>query len=70
MTGDEWQGIAAFTLAIGSLAGTAGTLIMQLRTSKVARSNAEKLDAQADKIDAVHSATVAIVEQTGTHKSL
>lgn len=70
MTGDQWQGIAAFTLAIGSLAGTVGTLVMQMRTSKVARSNADKLDAQGDKLEQVHAATAAIVEQTGTHKAL
>lgn len=70
MTGDQWQGVAAFTLAIGSLAGTVGTLVMQFRTSKVARSNADKLDAQSDKIDEVHAATVAIADQTGTHKAL
>lgn len=70
MTGDQWQGIAAFTVAIGSLAGTIGTLVMQLRTSKVARSNAAKLDAQAGKIDEVHAATTAIQESTGTHRAI
>lgn len=70
MTGDQWQGIAAFTLAIGSLAGTIGTLAMQFRTSKVARANAEKLDVQGAKIDEVHAATTAIAEATGTHKIL
>lgn len=70
MTGDQWQGIAAFTLAIGSLAGTVGTLVMQLRTSKVARANADKLDVQGAKIDEVHAATAAIAESTGTHKAL
>lgn len=70
MTGDQWQGIAAFTLAIGSLAGTIGTLVMQLRTSKVARSNAAKLDQQGSKIEEVHAATTAIQEQTGTHRAL
>jgi hypothetical protein len=70
MTGDQWQGVAAFTLAIGSLASTIGTLVMQFKTSKVARSNAEKLDAQGGKIDEVHAATAAIQEATGTHKAL
>lgn len=70
MTGDQWQGIAAFTVAIGSLAGSVGTLVMQLLTNKVARSNAAKLDAQAGKIDEVHAATAAIQESTGTHKTL
>ena len=70
MTGDQWQGIAAFTIAIGSLLGTIGTLVMQLRTSKVANSNAAKLDEQGGKIDKVHAATTAIAEQTGTHKAL
>jgi hypothetical protein len=70
MTGDQWQGVAAFTLAIGSLAGTIGTLVMQFRTSKVAQSNADKLDAQAGKIDEVHAATTVIAEQTGVHKTL
>ena len=70
MTGDQWQGVAAFTLAIGSLAGTVGTLVMQWRTSKVAKSNAAKLDAQGGQIAEVHAATAAIQESTGTHRSL
>lgn len=70
MTGDQWQGVAAFTLAIGSLAGTVGTLVMQFRTGKIARSNAAKLDEQGGKIDEVHAATAAIAESTGTHRAL
>jgi hypothetical protein len=70
MTGDQLQGVAALVVAVGSLAGTVGTLVMQLRTSKVANSNAAKLDVQAGKIAEVHSATVAIAEQTGVHKAL
>lgn len=70
MTGDQWQGIAAFTLAIGSLGTTIGTLVMQFRTSKIAHANADKLDAQGAKIDEVHAATAAIQESTGTHKAL
>lgn len=70
MTGDQLQGLAALVVAGGSFAGTIGTLVMQWRTSKVARSNADKLDAQAGKIDEVHAATTAIQESTGTHKAL
>jgi hypothetical protein len=70
MTGDQLQGLAALVVAGGSLAGTIGTLVMQFRTSKVANSNAAKLDAQGGKIDEVHAATAAIQESTGTHKAL
>lgn len=70
MTGDQLQGLAALVVAGGSLAGTVGTLVMQWRTSKVANSNAAKLDAQSGKIDEVHAATTAIAESTGTHKAL
>lgn len=70
MTGDQWQGIAAFTLAIGSLAGTVGTLVMQFRTSKLARASADKLDVQGGKIDEIHASTAVIADNTGTHKAL
>jgi len=70
VTGDQLQGLAALVVAGGSLAGTIGTLVMQFRTSKVAKSNAAKLDEQGGKIDQVHAATAAIQESTGTHKAL
>lgn len=63
MTGDQWQGMAAFVVAIGSLAGSLGTLAMQFRQNKVTRT-------QGEKIDQVHAATTALVEATGTHKAI
>lgn len=70
MTGDQWQGMAAFVVAIGSLAGSIGTLAMQFRNNKVSRANASKLDEQGVKIDEVHRSTAAFIEATGTHKML
>lgn len=77
MTGDQLQGLAALVVAMGSLAGTVGTLVMQLRTNKIARSNADKIDDNtkvtketASKVDDVHAATAALVEATGSHKIL
>jgi hypothetical protein len=64
------EGIAAIITSLAGFATSIGTVILQLRTGKVARSNADKLDAQSDKIDEVHAATTAIVESTGTHKAL
>lgn len=70
MTGDQLQGLAALVVAAGSLAGTVGTLVMQLRTNRIANSNAAKLDSQSGKIDEVHAATTSIVEATGAHPIL
>lgn len=67
MTG---EGVAAIILAGGTVAGQIATIVMQFRTGKVARSNADKLDAQGSKIEEVHAATAAIQEATGTHKTL
>jgi hypothetical protein len=64
------QGLAALVVASGSFIGSIATLVVQIRTSKVARSNADKLDAQGGQIAEVHAATAAIQEATGTHKTL
>lgn len=67
MTG---EGIAAIISAGGAFITSIGTMIMQFRQGKVSQANSDKLDEQGGKIDAVHAATTAIQESTGTHKAL
>lgn len=67
MTGES---IAAVIGSFATLCGVLGNLAVQLKQLNLSKSNAQKLDANSDKLDDVHSATVSIAEQTGTHKAL
>ena len=60
MTG---EGIAAVIGSVATLAGVLGNVVLQLRQAKLSQSNATKLDE-------VHAATTAMVEATGSHKTL
>lgn len=57
------EGIAAILASLATLVGVCGNVVLQLKQAKLSASNAEKLDA-------VHAATTAIVEATGTHQTL
>lgn len=67
MTG---EGIAAVIGSLATLVGVLGNVVLQLKQLKLSRSNSDKLDESAGKLDEVHAATAAIVESTGTHQVL
>lgn len=68
------EGIAAIIASVGSLATALGTVVLQLRqtriTSQKIDANTALTQATAEKVDEVHAATTVIVEATGSHKIL
>jgi hypothetical protein len=64
------EGLAAVIGSFATLCGVLGNLAVQFKQLNLSKSNAQKLDANSDKLDDVHESTKALAEQTGTHKTL
>jgi len=69
--------VAASITALGGLIVSVGTLVLQIIQAKRSITNGRKIDENtaltrdtAAKVEVVHAATTAIVEQTGTHTIL
>lgn len=62
--------LATTITAIGGLVTGVGTLVLQIMQAKRSIANGKKIDENTRLTQEVHSATAAIVENTGTHKIL